>query len=87
VEPRDLEKRLDRVETKIDIVSDKINSIDSTLREQHLSLKEHMRRSDLLEAQMVPVQKHVAAVNGVLKFIGLIVPIMALLLTVYKIFR
>jgi hypothetical protein len=46
--------------------------IDKTLAAQHIVLKEHIRRTELLEGQLEPIKKHVAMVNGALKFIGLL---------------
>ena len=64
------EHRFDRLEEKLDGVTEKIHSIDNTLAAQHESLKEHIRRTRLLEDSIEPVKKHVAMVEGVLKFIG-----------------
>lgn len=43
------DRRLDNIEAKVDNIKDSIHSIDITLAEQHISLKEHMRRTSLLE--------------------------------------
>ena len=61
-----------RLEAKLDKIVDKIGSIDSTLASQHTSLREHIRRTELLEAQLRPVEKHVAMIQGALKLIGLV---------------
>ena len=47
--------RLSRIEAKVDSVVDRLGSIDKTLAAQHVSLKQHMRRSDALEAQVKPI--------------------------------
>jgi len=77
------DKRLDRIEDKVDTIVDKIGSIDATLAAQHVSLKEHIRRTALLEAEIKPVKRHVDMVNGALKLLGLI----SLLLGIYEAFR
>lgn len=61
-----------RVEEKLDKVVEKISSIDVTLAKQSVILDEHVRRSNLLEAKMVPLEKHVSMVNGALKLIGVL---------------
>lgn len=61
-----------RIENKVDKISDKIGSIDSTLAAQHESLKDHIRRTELLEADVAPIKKHVAMVSGALKLVGLV---------------
>jgi hypothetical protein len=68
----DTDDRVIRIEEKLDRVVDHLGSIDTTLAAQHVSLKEHIRRSDLLEAQLEPIKVHVNMVSGVLKFIGLL---------------
>lgn len=65
-----MEKRLDRLEEKLDTVSDQLTSIDKTLVANTIILEEHQRRSlanekavELLEAQILPISKHVYVVN------------------------
>lgn len=65
------EKRLERIEAKIDDSNDHLASIDVTLASQHASLREHIRRSNMLEAKMAPVERHVNRVEGALKLITL----------------
>lgn len=62
--------RLERVEDKIDKIGDRLGSIDSTLAAQHESLKQHMKRTDLLEAQLEPLKRHVAMVEGITRALG-----------------
>lgn len=68
----DGDDRIIRIENKIDKISDKIGSIDVTLAAQHESLKEHIRRTNLLEKDMTPIKTHVDMVHGVLKFFGFV---------------
>lgn len=65
-----MEKRLDRLEEKLDSVGDQLASIDKTLVANTVILEEHQRRSlanekavELLESQILPIAKHVYAVN------------------------
>jgi len=53
--------RIERIEQKVDEVQKSISNIDVTLAEQHVSLKEHMRRTDLLERVMLIVLAAVVA--------------------------
>lgn len=66
------EKRLERMEAKLDDISDHLGSIDVTLGQQHISLKEHIRRTALLEHEMRPIKRHVNMLDGALKLLGLI---------------
>lgn len=49
------DKRLIRVEDKIDKLGDRLGAIDSTLASQHESLKQHMYRTQLLEEAVKPM--------------------------------
>lgn len=58
------DKRLERMEKKLDDVADHLSSIDITLTAQHISLKDHMRRTALLEKEIAPIKKHVYMAQG-----------------------
>jgi hypothetical protein len=62
----------DRIERKIDKIADHIGNIDVTLAKQEVTLADHIRRTELLEEKMSPVEKHVNMVHGVLKAIAAI---------------
>lgn len=66
-----------RLESKIDKIVDRVASIDATLAAQHVSLQEHMRRSDALEKQLdqtkkevEPLKKTIAAMEGAWKLLA-----------------
>lgn len=65
------ENRIIRIEDKIDKMSEKLNSIDSTLALQHESLKTHIKRTDLLEAAIKPLQEKDAINKWLLQFISI----------------
>lgn len=67
-----MEDKLERIECKIDKVVDHLGSIDVTLAAQHASLKEHIRRTELLEQEVAPIKTHVNMISGGLKLIGLL---------------
>lgn len=69
---QDDKKRLENIEISI-------HSIDITLAKQSVSLDEHIRRSNLLEEKMVPLEHHVAMTHGALKLIGLMAAIAAII--------
>lgn len=62
--------RLIRIEDKLDEVSKRLGSIDSTLAAQHVTLEEHTRRSTNLETIVLPLVKHDNMLMGALKLIG-----------------
>jgi hypothetical protein len=61
--------KIDRIETKIDSITDKIEVINQTLIEQHESLKYHIRRTDILEGQVVPLVRHDTMLRAVVVLI------------------
>lgn len=67
------EKKLEQIELKIDKLHDKINSIDVTLAKQHESLKDHIRRTEILEESLDPIQKHVLMTHAGLKIVSALV--------------
>lgn len=77
-----LMSQLDKIEAKVDKIDGRLLVIDKTLVKQEANLKEHMRRTDLLENDLRPIKTHVAMIQGALKLIGLI----ALLTTIIKFF-
>jgi hypothetical protein len=70
---------LKRLETKIDQIGDKMSSIDITLAVLTESVVHHVKRTDILEAKIEPLDKHVAMVNGALKALGVIALILGLI--------
>lgn len=59
-----------RTEDKIDRIVEDISDINITLTKQSVILEEHIRRTNLLELKLAPIEKHVVMINGVLKFFG-----------------
>lgn len=64
------DKRLERIESKLDDTNDHLSAIDSTLAAQHVSLREHIRRTALIEKELAPIKTHVNRVEGALKLIS-----------------
>ncbi len=66
------DEKFSRFESKLDRVVERIGSIDATLAAQHVSLKDHIRRTNILEGKIAPIEKHVNMVGGVFKFFGIL---------------
>lgn len=64
--------RLTRIEDKIDKLGERLGSIDSTLASQHEQLVYHIKRTDLLETTLKPIERHVMMVHGALKLLGIL---------------
>ena len=67
-----LETILIKLDSKVDKISDRLSSVDVTLARQHESLDTHIKRTEILEEKLEPVEKHVAMMNGALKLLGII---------------
>lgn len=64
------DEKLGRIEDKIDILGDRLASIDKTLAAQQVSIDYHIKRTDLLEDSIKPIEKHVMLVSAVMKIFG-----------------
>lgn len=62
-----------RLEAKIDVIVDRIGSIDVTLVKQHESLKHHIKRTEILEQELRPIKKHVSTVSAIMKITGFMI--------------
>jgi glycerol dehydrogenase-like iron-containing ADH family enzyme len=63
-------KRFDKIDAKLEKIVEHIGSIDVTLAKQSVLLDEHIKRSNMLEEKLAPVEKHVTIVNTILKVLG-----------------
>jgi len=66
-----MDDKFQRLESKLDTLSDKLVDIDKTLVRNTVSLEDHVRRTNLLEEKLAPVERHVAMIQGIVKFIAL----------------
>lgn len=78
------DKRLERIENKLDDSNEHLASIDITLAAQAVSLRDHIRRTALLEAELKPIKRHVNRVEGGLKALSIIVMIVAIMEFILK---
>lgn len=62
--------RIVRIEDKIDSIRDDIGKINTVLAAQHESLKEHIRRTSILENELAPIKTHVALSGALAKIIA-----------------
>lgn len=65
------------MEKKIDKILTEIQEINVTLAEQHVTLKEHIRRTELLENDIRPIKVHVSRVEGAVKLIIIVATVAA----------
>ena len=63
---------INRIESKLDRVSDDISKINVTLAKQAVSLDEHIRRTNILEAKVGPMESKWDMVIGLGKGLALL---------------
>jgi len=73
------EQRLNRMEDKIDRIGGEVSEVNIHIAEIKKDLRYHIKRTDLLEAEVNPIKKHVIMVSGVMKFFGLVSFLLALI--------
>lgn len=67
-----IDTRMDNVEKKIDGIDSRIDNLDVMTGKQQVILDEHVKRTNLLEDQLRPVQEHVSQIKFAMKIIGLL---------------
>ena len=65
-----MDDKLERIENKLDRVVDQIGEINETTAKQQVSLEYHIKRTDLLEKKLEPVEEHVNLVSSLFKIIA-----------------
>lgn len=86
-------ERLTKIEEKLDSIVDKNNNLEViaakqevTLQNQHASLDQHIKRTNLLETNLKKINRHVHWVEGVLKAFGAVSIIAGGIFSIYKFF-
>lgn len=72
-------KLMDIVINKLNALDENISSIDKTLARNTVSLEEHIKRTNLLEKKLEPVEAHVNKVNGAFILIGILSTVLGIL--------
>lgn len=62
--------KYDKIESKLDKLDERLDTLSGTLIKNTESLQEHMRRTDLLEEKLVPVEEHVSFMKNGFKAVG-----------------
>lgn len=58
-----------RIDAKLDQIEGHLGKQEVNLARLTVSVEEHVRRTDLLERKIEPIEKHVVMVNGIIKFL------------------
>ena len=81
----DVKKQLEKISDKLETIDTRINNIDKTLVKQEAQLAEHIRRTNLLEQKLEPIDTHVKMVNGAFKFIVILSLVLGIVTAIIKI--
>lgn len=79
------DERLIRIEDKIDRLAEHITSIDKTLIRQEDQLAYHIKRTDLLESQIKPLENAKLKLDGAMKFVASIVGVISVIAAIAEI--
>lgn len=86
--------KVDKLDIKIDTIASDIVELKITSGKHEENLKEHMKRSDLLEKsqevlfeELKPIKVHVHTVNGTFKFLGIFTSIATGIAGILKFFK
>jgi hypothetical protein len=60
--------QIERLDSKISKTDEKIGNIEVILARNTTSLEEHIKRTNILEQKLEPVETHVKHVEGIVKF-------------------
>lgn len=60
-----------RLEDKLDKVMDMQGEMNVTLAKQSVILEEHVKRTNILEEKLAPVEKHVSLMKSLMKIGGM----------------
>lgn len=67
----------EKLENKLDKIVDHISSIDITLAKQQVTLDDHIRRTEILEDALKPIQRQYWVRSGIVALIGLLAAILS----------
>lgn len=78
---------LEKLHSKVDKIDDRLNSTNTTLAVQAVTLKEHVRRTylaekrlDKIDEDLKPVNAHISRIQGLFKLLALIGSFSALII-------
>lgn len=66
------------VDNKLDRLQEDVSEIKTHLAVYNALLDTHIKRTDLLEKRVAPIEKHMVMVSGALKLLGILAAIAAI---------
>lgn len=83
----EIKSKLDTVAEDITDIKISLAKIDVTLEKNTESLIVHEKRTSQLESRVVPIEKHVAMLNGALKLLGVLSLIVGLIVAISNLLK
>lgn len=77
--------KFDKLDERLDRFEQNQSEANITLAKQEVSLSEHIKRTNLLEKKLEPVERHVQVINAILKAIGGIAVVITIISGLIKI--
>ena len=78
---------MDRLHNKVDKLDEKLDAIDTHLAVYNEQLKIHIKRTELLEADVAPIKEHVIQLNSAIKVVTYIIGISGTIAAITKYFE
>lgn len=80
-------EQYDRIHNKLDKLDEKMETIRDIMVKQQLILDEHVRRCDLLEAQMKPIQEAQIQLKGLAKLGAILATLASITAGIYELYK
>jgi hypothetical protein len=75
---------MSKTEEKLDKILDKVTDLEVISAKQEVNMREHMRRTALLETQIIPLQKHDNMMIGARKLLIIVGAVVGIAATIYR---
>ena len=66
------------IDNKLDKIQEDVNEIKTHLAVYNEQLTVHIKRSEMLEDRIIPIETHVFMINGAIKLIGIVAAVAAI---------
>lgn len=74
----------EKFDAKLDRIQEDVSEIKTHLAVYNTLLDTHIKRTDLLEKRVAPIEKHIVMVSGGVKLIGILAAIVAIVEVVLR---
>lgn len=82
-----MKEELQKIELKIDKLDTKLDSVDTHLAVYNEQLKIHIKRTELIEQDLLPIKAHVHQLKGAAKLVAIVASCFTILTILYNLFK